>query len=104
VVPSVLGDLDGGCALSGGDFGARRGRQRREGIDEALEGEGLGAESLALLFAVSLVGEDGEVGERESERDTASLLFDRVRNCSRFSYQSESEMRTKPVVKPMVGA
>lgn len=31
-------------------------------------------QDLALLLAGALMGEDGEIGEREGERDTASLV------------------------------
>lgn len=108
MVPSVLGNLDGVCSLSGSDFGPRRRWQRWERIDQTLQCEGLGAEELALLLAGSLMSENGEVGKGEGECDTAGLSNtelvtqpeDKKQHCSAIA----EHVPTNPVVKPMAGA
>lgn len=101
VVPSVLGDLDGGCSLRSRNFGSRRWRQWGEGIDQALEDDGLMTEDLALLLAGALMGQDGEICEREGEGHTSGLLNVSI---EQLDTAGQRIMRTKPVVKPMVGA
>jgi hypothetical protein len=63
-----------------------------------LDGESLCAKGRALLLTGALVSKHREVGEGEGESDTAGLIVE----VSIQSYAWLIELRTKPVVKPMM--